>query len=71
MKMYVSEITLGFGNPDGSVTVTAFDEASPSIAFSVIVRDIRGLTITDIEAVALEAFRKTAASISELPDQNA
>jgi len=71
MKMYVSDITLGFGNPDGVVTITAFDESSPRITFSVTIRDIRDITITDIEAVAFEAFRKTAALISELPDQKA
>lgn len=45
MKMYVSDITLGFGNPDGVVTITAFDESSPRITFSVTIRDIRDITI--------------------------
>lgn len=71
MKIYVSDITLGFGNPNGAVTVTAFDESSTRMSFSMTVCDIRNLTITKIEALALEEFRKTAASISALPDQNA
>lgn len=71
MKTFLSDIILGFSNPDGIATVKFLtDENQPLTTISVPILNIKGLSVADIEANAIRQALATMKTITENSDQN-